>query len=624
MDFSQIKLIIWDLDNTFWHGTLAEHGTNGVIINQQCIELLKVSTNCGIVNAICSKNDLLPVENKLKEFGVWDLFVFNSIDWTPKGQRIHSMIEEMGLRPGNVLFIDDNIVNLNEARHYSPELMIAEPSIVPELISYFSSIEAKDKSRSRLNNYKVLEQKVKSKKEFSDNLSFLYSTNTQVEIHHDCNKEIERIHELVLRTNQLNYTKRRDTIEELNNLINDKTVNCGYVTVKDNFGDYGIVGFFALKDRQLIHFLFSCRTIGQGVEQFIYSYLNCPNLDVVGNVVNDVVKGPAPEWINQNNQVQRSNSKKHNVKGKIVFKGPCDILAITSYIQNDQIIRELTYVGEKSHITIEHHNHSVNYTRFPFLSNSEKKELLELFPFNDEGMFSTSIYNNDTNIVFLSTLTEHSLGVYKNKATGYKIAWGEWNRPLIDKKFWDFYVHEKSSYNGNITYEWLSWFSLNYDYEGRITINEYLKNLDFVLNHISKKTKLCLLLGSEIKYENNLQEAYNDRHLVHKKFNDELRRFAQNKSQITLIDFTKYIKTQNDYVNNINHFQRRIYFEVARDIVQMINECGESNIKEPSKWLLYYDNISFKIRKLLKNSMLYPILRKQYTLIRKGKYHNIL
>lgn len=29
MDYSQIKLIIWDLDDTFWHGTLSESERGG-------------------------------------------------------------------------------------------------------------------------------------------------------------------------------------------------------------------------------------------------------------------------------------------------------------------------------------------------------------------------------------------------------------------------------------------------------------------------------------------------------------------------------------------------------------------------------------------------------------------
>ena len=95
MDLSKIKLVIWDLDDTFWRGTLSEGEITQINEN---IKLIKDLTNCGIVNSICSKNDYEPTEKKLKELGIDEFFVFKSIDWSPKGQRVSKMIKDMGLR----------------------------------------------------------------------------------------------------------------------------------------------------------------------------------------------------------------------------------------------------------------------------------------------------------------------------------------------------------------------------------------------------------------------------------------------------------------------------------------------------------------------------------------------
>ena len=83
------------------------------------------------------------------------------------------MLEDMGLRAENVLFIDDNIVNLNEASHYSPGLMIAEPDVLPTLNTFINQTTRKDINHKRLNQYKVLQKKQESRNEYSDNLSFL-------------------------------------------------------------------------------------------------------------------------------------------------------------------------------------------------------------------------------------------------------------------------------------------------------------------------------------------------------------------------------------------------------------------------------------------------------------------
>ena len=115
MELSKVKLMIWDLDETLWKGTLSEEN---VELNRPFIDFINDTLDAGIVHSICSKNDYHKTKDKMQELGIWDLFVFPSIDWTPKGQRVKSIIDQMKLRPENVLFIDDNVQNLQEAAFY--------------------------------------------------------------------------------------------------------------------------------------------------------------------------------------------------------------------------------------------------------------------------------------------------------------------------------------------------------------------------------------------------------------------------------------------------------------------------------------------------------------------------
>jgi FkbH-like protein len=125
-DFSNVtaavKLVIWDLDETFWRGTLSEGGIDPISEN---IALVRELVDRGIMCSICSKNDLSAARAKLEALGVWESFVFPHIDWTPKGQAIAKIIADMGLRAENVLFLDDNQLNLEEARFFNPLLMVA-------------------------------------------------------------------------------------------------------------------------------------------------------------------------------------------------------------------------------------------------------------------------------------------------------------------------------------------------------------------------------------------------------------------------------------------------------------------------------------------------------------------
>ena len=107
-----VRLVIWDLDDTFWQGTLSE---GAVIHNARNAAIVEALNQRGIVNAICSKNNHAPVEAALREQGLWDKFVFPKIAFAPKGAMVAEIIKDAQLRAPTVMFIDDNVTNLNEA-----------------------------------------------------------------------------------------------------------------------------------------------------------------------------------------------------------------------------------------------------------------------------------------------------------------------------------------------------------------------------------------------------------------------------------------------------------------------------------------------------------------------------
>jgi FkbH-like protein len=154
-----IRLIIWDLDETFWEGTLSEGGITCRMDHQNLIvELAKR----GIMSAVCSKNQREPVESLLKQTGVWDYLIFPSIDWSPKGPRIQAMLDQIGLRPQSVLFLDDNPMNLAQAAHMNPGLNVALPEVIA-LLADAPQLQGKpDEGFSRLTQYKVKERKAQA------------------------------------------------------------------------------------------------------------------------------------------------------------------------------------------------------------------------------------------------------------------------------------------------------------------------------------------------------------------------------------------------------------------------------------------------------------------------------
>lgn len=267
----KIKLIIWDLDDTLWQGTLAEG--DDVALNEHRAELIRAYNRHGLISAICSKNDYTTAQNKLESFNLWNEFVFPRIAFVPKGAAVKQIIEDMQLRPMNVLFIDDNVHNLHEVKSAVPEINIVDATS-PECDVLLQQIleNNKDINRSRVEEYRILQNKIDDRQnQAASNEEFLRSCDINIAYAITLeNLEFkERIVELINRSNQLNYTKSRVEIESLTQMILDNTnYDSWSIFVWDKYGYYGLVGFAMIhrQSKSLIHFVFSCRAMHMGIE----------------------------------------------------------------------------------------------------------------------------------------------------------------------------------------------------------------------------------------------------------------------------------------------------------------------------------------------------------------------
>ena len=75
-----IRVLIWDLDESFWSGTLDDAGPPPRPIAQHCA-LVKSLAARGVVSSICSRNDPTAVRAHLQCLGMWEWFVFASVSW---------------------------------------------------------------------------------------------------------------------------------------------------------------------------------------------------------------------------------------------------------------------------------------------------------------------------------------------------------------------------------------------------------------------------------------------------------------------------------------------------------------------------------------------------------------
>lgn len=281
----KIKCVIWDLDNTLWDGVLIEK--ENVKPRQELIDLIKHLDSCGIVNSIASKNNAEEVNSKLKDLGIDEYFVFNKINWKPKSTNISNTIRQMNINPNTMVFVDDNPFERNEVSLLHPALTCIDPS---EIIAFSKSkrfnVTVTDDSKKRRETYKMLESLKTEEEAWDGDIDdFLKSCHIKVRLSKPNDDNIMRCYELLQRTNQLNSSGRRLSLDEVRSIVASDNYDTYVLNSSDKFGDYGIVGFLIVEKKgdeaHITDFVISCRVANKKIEPSIINYL--------ANIYNDKV-----------------------------------------------------------------------------------------------------------------------------------------------------------------------------------------------------------------------------------------------------------------------------------------------------------------------------------------------
>lgn len=566
----KVRLVIWDLDETFWSGTLTE---GGMTLNEDNVEIVKSLAKRGIMSSICSKNDFATVKDILEKAGIWDYFIFPSINWEAKGPRIAAMIEDVQLRPATVLFIDDNPMNLNEALHFLPDIQISNEKLIPNILSNELFKGKKDHSLSRLAQYKMLEKRKVDEKNSAggDNTEFLRTSDIRVIFDQNIIAEIERGVELINRTNQLNFTKVRlseDLVlarNELVELIERPDVEASLIKVIDRYGDYGFVGFYAIERgerNRLLHFCFSCRILNMGIETWLYSRLGSPEIEVIGEVLTDLAsESREVDWISvvKNDEavtasVPEANKPKFN---RIVMRGGCEQRALAHYLAP----HGASQVGEHN---FPRHNiafrieHSMMMRHILEGISGEKRDLFLKLGFNDEDMKSELLTSADgINLAVVSFWTDARMGMLKHKKTNWLIPYS----PLRIAKL---VKDANTSLEAKLAAETVESELVVYGY---ITPEDYKENIRLTMNAIpSNFVKVFLLANTYITdADGNISDLpraanYNAYAL------EALSAFPE----VHIFDIRDYIENESE-IHGGTHFTRPVHFRLANSIIERVS-----------------------------------------------------
>jgi FkbH-like protein len=285
------KCLVLDLDNTVWGGVIGDDGMEGIALGQGSPlgeaytafqEYARELSRRGVILAVCSKNDeanaLEPFEkhpDMVLRRGDIASFVAN---WSNKADNIRAIAQELNIGLDALCFIDDNPFERNLVRQELP--MVAVPEVSDDPVSYpvalsdagyFEGLAVTDEDRERTAQYQGNRARDALKAAVTDLPSYLRGLEMELVWKRFDKIGLQRIVQLINKSNQFNLTTRRYTDEDVIAVMADPDAFGLQLRLTDRFGDNGIIAIIIgrlqeNKDLYVDTWLMSCRVLGRQVE----------------------------------------------------------------------------------------------------------------------------------------------------------------------------------------------------------------------------------------------------------------------------------------------------------------------------------------------------------------------
>ena len=567
----RVRLLIWDLDDTFWRGALTEGGIAFIAAHKEIVVAL---ARRGIVSSICSKNTLDSVKGALVEQGVWDYFVLPSVSWDAKGPRIRDLVETIGLRAPTVMFIDDNPTNLEEARSFCPGLQTRGPEFIAQILDDPLFEGKDDRALTRLAQYKALELRSREQRAaVGDPIQFLRDSEIEARVETDIETNIDRFIELINRTNQLNFTKQRlpEDAEaaraKVRELFDKYQMQVGLVAVSDKYGDHGFCGAYVHNSeaRRLEQFAFSCRILGLGVERWLYQRLGRPRIEVKGEVLADLFDPTPVDWVRQAEPGRAAQTDAPRI-GRITARGSCEIGAVVHYLQynSDDAVGEYHIFRDGGVFRI---GHSVFLYHGARGLTPQKREAARILGYVESDfstrLFDPAAYDERGHLVILGFSADAVYPLYRHRESGliapftaYAPGWGERDVTEIPES------EEPERYPAWAREAMRSMRS-EWDFLGLTRPSDFEALLRFAVAEIPANAKIRLLAFFARDYFN--PEGVLRRAPPHyAAFNEAMRRVAAEFARVEVVEVDDIL--EDSEIQDRLHFRRPGLFKIYRRI----------------------------------------------------------
>mgnify|MGYP002674286758 CR=1 FL=1 len=278
---AQVKCVVWDLDNTLWNGTLIEtEKPENLQLNEGVLETIRELDRRGIIQSVASKNDMNVAWPVLEKLELAEYFLYPQIHWNAKSGSMEQIAKCFNIGIDTLALIDDSGFEREQVRSVWPQVRVYDAAELPDLLDKAEfTVTITEESKNRRAMYRAEEKRNQLMVDGNeDTIAFLKKCNLQIDIFAPrTDSEILRCYELIVRTNQLNMSGKKYSQKEFDDVLNRAGHRNFAFSCKDDFGEYGIVGFgqYRVERESLIftEFAMSCRVAGKYVESALFAFL---------------------------------------------------------------------------------------------------------------------------------------------------------------------------------------------------------------------------------------------------------------------------------------------------------------------------------------------------------------
>lgn len=265
-----VKCLVWDLDDTVWPGVLLEN--DGGAPTPAARRTLRALDERGILHAAASRGELAVATEHLRRHGIEPMFSAIKVGWGPKSEAVRDIAESLGIGVDTVAFVDNDPVERAEVAAALPEVRCYPAELIAELpeLPEFAPAVITTEARHRRDYYSAERARRTGENEFAgSDADFLASLGLVLAVRRARATDLDRAHELTVRTHQLNTTGRTFDRTELRELCESPDHEVLVADLRDRFGGYGTIGLAVTQrrgtDSVLLLTLMSCRVMSRGV-----------------------------------------------------------------------------------------------------------------------------------------------------------------------------------------------------------------------------------------------------------------------------------------------------------------------------------------------------------------------